>query len=813
MLSNYLKIAFRSIRRHPGYSAINIGGLAIGLASCILIMLFVFDEWSFDRFNEDYDRLYRVVEVETNPEGVEEHAAYTAGTVGPALVRDMPEVEQSVRMAGRHTIGRRTLIKGQNRFYEEHYFFTEPAFFEMFDFSWIQGDPTTALSEPSSIVLTRKAATQYFGEENPVGESMFFEQFGDLRVTGVLENPPRNSHLDFNFLVSFATLENIEEWTSWLATWDSEAILTYVRLRDADDASALAAKVPAFTDRYQAEEFGLTRSIYLQPLSDIHFNSAHIDWEVNWRESNIAYVYILSAIALFLLLIGCVNYINLATARAMNRAHEIGVRKALGAFREQLAGQFLGESGLFTMLAATMAVALVLLALPFFNQLTDKHIDLHLSTSGVVWIGILVLLLIAGFLTGGYPAYYLARFKPARVLKGQFKTGATAVRVRQVLVVAQFALSIALIIGTFVITKQLSYIQDKQLGYNEEELIAIDINSGNARANFESMKRELGAAASVQRVSVTSNIPGDWKDIPQIEVVAPETSADASYSMRYIGADSEFLSTFEIELAAGRNFSDAFSTDSTAVLLNEAAARLLNISEPAGQILSIPRGLSGTVSAEPDLQVRVVGIVRDFHISSLHEPIAPLVLGYWSNPLDVIDYFTVRIQSENLESTLAHLRLVGERYDPEHPFEYNFLDDRLNDFYQSENRVSFLVSMAAGLAVFLACLGLLGLAAFSAEQRIKEIGIRKVLGASVPGIIRLMTKDFLTLVVVAFFVGAPLAYLGMNQWLQTFAYRTQIGFGTLVLALVLSVAVAFAMVFYLSLRAALSNPVEALRYE
>ena len=813
MIKNYFKIAIRNIRRRPGYAAINVGGLAIGLAACVLILLYVYDELSFDRHNEKYDRIYRVVESQLDPEREEVHVAATAGPVGPVLAQDMPEVEQYVRAAGSFTIGRRTVEFGPNRFYESDYLFTEPAFFEMFDFDWIQGDPSTALNQPNAVVLTKEAAIRYFGEENPMGQTMGFEQFGDMLVKGVIENPPHNAHLDFTLLVSFATLENLERWQEWLSTWDSSRILTYVLLHEGADASALQGRLPAFVERYKAEEFGVDRSIYLQSLPSIHFGSNHIEAEIHWREGNRAYIYIFSIIALFLLVIASVNYVNLATAQALQRAREVGIRKAVGAYRKQLIWQFLSESVLTTVMASVLALCCVVFALPFFNELADKQIELNVQTGGIIWGGMLVLLLGVGFMVGGYPAMFLARFQPVSVLKGRLKTRGSAVWVRKSLVVAQFALSIALVIGTAVILRQLSFIQNKPLGYDAEALISIDINSGNARANFESMKQQLGSIASVQAVSVASNIPGDWKNIPQIAVTSPEQEGGALRNMYFIGADTDFLTTFEIDMAEGRYFSEAFGADSATVLLNETAAKALGISEPAGQLVQIPAGSSSGGEAEWLHQAQVIGIVKDFHFKSLHEPIAPLVLGYWSNPIDVIDYFVVRVETADMPATLAQLRRVGESFDPGHPFEYNFLDERLQDFYRFEQSVARLITIAAGLAIFIACLGLLGLAAFSAEQRIKEIGIRKVLGASVPGIVGLLSGDFLKLVVIAFFVGAPLAYYFMNRWLEAFAYRTEVGIGTLVLALAVALSVAFATVLYRSLRAALSDPVDALRYE
>jgi len=463
MFRNHLKTGLRNVRTHKEYSLINIIGLAAGLACCILILLYVLDELNFDAFHEKADRLYRVVEVKQSPDQGEQHAAQTAGTVGPAMVSDLPEIANAVRLVSRFTTGRRTVQYGEARFYEGDHLFAEQGFFELFDFPLAQGDPATALRDPQSVVLTTEAAQKYFGGEDPFGKTLIVEQYGDFKVTGVLREIPRNSHLNFSMLFSFATLEAREGWQRYINMWDSEGFITYVLLKDGHPAIP-AAKLAAFVEQHKAKEFGVTRSLYLQPLRQIHFNSSHIQIDRNDNKGEITYVYIFSAIAIFIVLIACINYMNLATARSMHYAKDVGIRKAVGAHRSQLIAQFLSESVLFAVVAFLIACAVVELVLPAFNAFTGKKLQLGFSASSLLLLGLGVMTLLVGVISGSYPSFYLSRFQPAFVLKGNFKTGAGTALLRRGLVVAQFALSIVMIVATLVVSRQMSYVREKRLG-------------------------------------------------------------------------------------------------------------------------------------------------------------------------------------------------------------------------------------------------------------------------------------------------------------------------------------------------------------
>ena len=803
MLKNYLKIALRNLRRQPGYTFINVVGLAVGLACFLLILLYVQDEQRFDRFHEKADRTFRVVESRTSPDQGDRYYVYLMGPLAPTVLNEFPEVTHAVRMVSRWSAGRRTASYGENRFYEGDYLFAEPSFFEVFDFDMMRGDPQTALTDPLTVVLTEASARKYFGNEDPFGKTLSLEQYGDLQVTGILRDIPHNSHLDFSMLISYATLEAIEGWKAWMEDWRSTSFITYLVLADGASPEAVEAKLLPLLRRHREEE-QLTRVPYLQPLPDIHFQSDHIEFDRNQAKGDIAYLYIFSAIALFILLIACINYMNLTTARSLRRAREVGLRKVVGAHRAQLVRQFLSESILTTVIALALALALVWVALPAFNSLADKGLTFGLLAEGPFLLGLVGLILVVGGAAGSYPALYLSTFRPAQVLAGSGSVGTGATRLRRFLVVTQFTLSIIMIVATTVVYEQLAYVQNKRLGYNQDHLIAIDINNSDVRRDWQTVKQAFAQIPSVQKVTVSSRVPGDWKNIRQVEVLpegAPETNR---ITMNFLGIDEDFLDTYEVELVLGRNFSAAFASDSSAVLLNETAARMLGIAAAAGEVINMP---------EVPFEGRMIGIVKDFHFRSLHEQIGPLVLGSWSNPVQLIDYFTARIDGADLPTTLDQLRAVGERFDPSHPFEYNFLDQRLNDLYQTEQRVGKLFGIAALLAVVIACLGLFGLASFTAEQRTKEIGVRKVLGASVSSIVVLLSKEFTWLVGMAFVVAAPVAYFAMDRWLNDFAYRIEISWPIFLMAGLIALLVAVCTVSFQSIRAALANPVEALRYE
>lgn len=804
MFRNYLKIAWRNLRKHKAYTAINVAGLALGMACCILLMLYVQNELAFDAFHEKAGRIYRIIETESSPEQGERHFPFTMGPVAPALMREFPEVVNTVRLRDRFGNGRFSARYGERHFYEGDYLIAEPSFFEIFDFKLLQGDAKAVLQEPLAAVLTQAAAQKYFGNESPLGKILTTDRFGELHVTGVMADPPHLSHLDFSMLVSFATLEANRGWKQFIDSWDSESFITYVLTRQPVEVAAFNARLNAVVRRHRGESPQNLRQLAVQPLRDIHFHSAHLEFDRNRDKGDISYLFIFAAIAFFILFIACINYMNLATARALKRAKEIGMRKVAGAFRSQLIGQFLGESLLFSGLSLLAAVMLVELVLPSINAFSGKDLALNFDGQGWMLLNLAALAIFVGIVSGSYPAFYLARLNPAVLFKGESHAPAGATRLRRILVVTQFALSIVMMVATVAASRQLHFMRTKNLGFNQDQLVVIDINSGNTRRNFSSIKNEMAKIPEITHVSVSSRVPGEWKNLAQIQAVSARAPTEGMHTLYYIAVDEDFLQTFEMDLSAGRNFSKTMGRDSSAIIINETAARLFGWTSPLGEELSVPAS---------KFQGPVIGVVKDFHFQSLHEKIGPLILGHWNNPIQAIDYFTVRLRPENLPQTLAALQRVHERFDQTTPFEYNFLDERLKDFYQADIRMGKIFGASAGLTIFIACLGLLGLAAFTAEQRTKEIGVRKVLGASVAQIVMLLSKDFTVLVMLAAAIASPIAFWALSRWLQNFAYHITLGLDTFLLAAVVALLVAWLTVGVQAIRAARANPIDSLRYE
>lgn len=811
MFSNYIKIAWRNLTRHRAYSFVNIFGLATAIACCLLIVLHVQDELRFDGFHGKADRIFRVVEKRISPEQGARQVAYTMPPLAEALKNDFAEVEDAVRLfqGWRLTAG-----DSDERLIVRKYFFTDNSFFNIFDFKLLHGEASRAFAEPGSVVLTRTSAQKLYGAKNPVGQTLKldaedFPEFGEteFRVTGVVENAPHNSHIDFRLLISMNTLQRFENVSQWLQNWDFGFAVTYVLLRDEAAADELQAKFPAFSVKYRGDEAWQNRQFYLQPLSEVHFYSDDIQFEHNTREGSLIYVYVFAIIAAFIVIIAAINYINLATARSVNRAKEVGLRKVVGAFRGQLVWQFLGESLLTCFIALMVAVGLVQLILPQFNVLAEKQLSLNLIDSTPVLLVLAGVVTLIGLVSGSYPAFYLSRFKPAVVLKGTSAAGGRSV-LRQVLVVTQFALSIVMIAATLIVYDQLNYVQTKDLGFNHERLLVIDINHDDVQSNFRTIKTEFARAAAVQNVTVSSRVPGDWKPFRQVEAVKEGAAAADVQSLYFNGIDEDFLPTYNIKLIAGRNFKPELASDSTAMLINETAAGQLYADSPLGKRLRFP---------DYEFEGHIVGVVQDFHFHSLHEQLSPLVMGFMRNsgshPLHGIDYFTLRVRSENEAAVIEHVKSVHERFDPANPVEYAFLDTWLTELYETDERVGKIFGASAALAILVACVGLFGLAAFLAEQRTREIGIRKTFGASLADIVGLLSRNYAKLVVIALVVAAPVTYLAMQQWLAGFAYRIDVGVGPFLLAGIISLAVAFVTVSCQSIKAGLTNPAEALRHE
>lgn len=820
MLTNYLKIAFRTLSRHKLYTTVNVTGLTFGITCFLLIGLYLFDELTFDRQHTKTNRIYRAIQHRKTP-AEDLTIAASSYKVAEEARKQIGEVENSARIM---RIGRANLSNPENKHtFQETITLGSPGLLEIFDFEAIDGTGKSALNEPNSIVIVDELAQRLFGTTDVVGKTVDFE-FGPgkpLRITAVLKNHPRNSSFDFNSIVSEATISNSEDFTEWTSAWTAQNFLTFFLLKESTDPTLAAQKITDLLNANVTWEPGTSGRYSLQPLADMHLHSAGI--VDGARNDNVAamdqgaqrYINIFAIVALFVLLIACINYMNLATARASNRAKEIGVRKANGAFKHHLIYQFLTESLLVTTFSFLLAVVLTNVLLPTFNGFIHKELSLGFQSDYRIWLCSLLALVITGLVSGSYPAFLLSGFSPLMLMKNLKIRNRGDLSLRKGLVVFQFTISVVMIIATIVLFQQIRFANSKDLGFNKELLVVVDINSGAVRGGAETIKAEFSKIPAVKDVAVTSRVPGEWKSIPTVKIRREGHTGEPSVAY-LIGADENFAQTFGVQLVKGQNFSGM--TDSASVLLNETAAWLLGITEAAGQRVDIPsRSMGGNYrplnKAEQPFQARVIGIVKDFHFQSLREKIAPMVLAYQKNPVQSIDYFTARIDGKNIPATLAGMKAVITKIDPTDLFEYHFLDEQLARFYAEDQRRQTLLIWVALATIFIACLGLFGLATYAAEQRVKEIGVRKVLGASTFSLTALLSKDFLKLVLIANGIAFPLAWWATNQWLSEFAYHINIQWWVFVLTGLLAISIALLTVSFQSIKAALMNPVKSLRSE
>lgn len=790
MLKSYLTIALRNLRRHKGYSFINIAGLAIGMAACVLILLFVRHEFSYDRYHERADDIYRVYMDRTSGEEVI-HWARTPAPLAPALADAFPEIRAAVRIRKNP---RTDLVRyGDKEFYEDRFYFADSNVFDVFSFSLKQGNPETALRDPHAVVITEEVARKYFGDEDPVGKVLTFENTVDFTVTGILDDVPSASHFVFDFLASFESLKETLG-AQRVANWAWVDHHTYVLLEPGSDAAVLESKLPGFLGSAVPERFASRTVLRLQPLTRIHLHSKLKD-EIT-AISDATYSYILSTVALFILLIACINFMNLSTARSARRAREVGMRKVLGAHRGQLMRQFLGESMVFFLVSFLLSGALVYLLLPLFSDLAGKELSLSqdIGFTLAVFVGIA---LFVGLVAGSYPAFYLSAAEPVKVLKESLGAGRRGGLFRKVLVVFQFAVSIVLIIGTVVISNQLDFFRNTTLGFDAEQVIVIPLRDRAAmRDQMSSMKEALKQNPQVVAVSAASSTPGT-----ESHMTFPfrAEGMDEGIQLPTFLIDVDFAETYDLQIIQGRDLTERLASDSThALLINEQATRHFGFEDAVGKPIE---GFG-----EP---ATIVGVVKDFQFQSLHRPVEPLVLA----PFAFYRFLAIKIRPDRVPETLASIEAVWNQFAPERPFEYSFLDETIDEQYKAEAGLGRIFGYFSGLAVLIACLGLFGLASFTAERRTKEIGLRKVLGASTEKIVFLVSTDFIKLVVMAFVVAAPVAYLIMSWWLESFAHRVDVSLVTFVVAGVGAFIIAALTVSYQSIKAALTNPVETLRYE
>ena len=798
MLKNYLKVALRNILKTKVFSLINITGLAIGMAATLMILMYVANELSYENFHQKHKQIYRV-SVEFGEKGKTMKFAGAMPALGPALTAEVPDVLNAVRFyRDEHAV----MEYGQKEFSESNVFFADPSVFDVFTFPFLEGNKEEALRAPFSLVLTERAAQKYFGEQDPLGQSIIYNDQHPLKITGVIKDIPANTHLTCDFLVSSSSLEPLGKMPErpWFVFGDT---YTYLLIEKGASLQDLLQKTRELLQRNTSQNFASMIQFGLLNLSDIHMKSdAIVDLA---PRGNMTYVTVFSFVAGLILLIACFNFMNLSTARSLKRTKEVGMRKVLGAKRIQLVKQFLGESLVVTLAAVVLAFVLFELFYPFLNSFLESSLSVGQQNFNYLFVLIPLVVLVVGVLAGLYPAFFLSRYQPAQAVTERFSPVSKKTGFRKVLVIAQFTMAVILIIGTLVIFRQLNFMKNSELGFQKENVVLINFRprDPNFKGKYSVMRNQFKQSSQVLSVSGAYTIPG--RISKENKSIQRKTGADVqNYSIQAIAVDFGYIDSMGMEILQGRDFSRKISSDENkAMILNQAAVREFGLDNPLEEKFSVP-GKGGLKD------MTVVGVVKDFHVYSFKQKIEPLML--YINP----DYFytvAVRIRPENTKNTLAFLEKTWEDIFPVSRFSYTFLEDSYHSLYVSEEKVSQMLILFSGLAVFVACLGLFGLASYMAEQRHKEIGIRKVLGAEVSSLVSLLSKDFTKSVLLANAIAWPVAYFVMKKWLQNYAYRTHLNIWMFAVAGLVVLLIALMTVSYQAVKAALSDPVNSLRYE
>lgn len=794
MLTNYIKIAWRNLQKDRFYSLLNIIGLTIGVTCGLLLLLYVTDELSYDKYHTNASRIYRIASQIREPDKSFGWTS-TQAPVAKTLKQEYPFVENYVRF---FPYGRLTFKQGEKRFYEDDIYAVDSTVFDIFSYKFIEGDPKTALNQPGNIVLTQRIAQKIFGSQSALGQSLRTNDTTSYKVTGVIENVPRHSHFTFNALLSASAREKTAN------DWGNFYVSSYIVLPENFDTSQLTSKFPQLYEKYMAPFFkkmGIKITYDLQPLADIHLHSK-LEGESN---GDIGYVYTFSAVAFFMLLIASINYMNLATARSAKRAKEVGLRKVLGSIRGRLMAQFLTESVMMTVMALVASLILVFFLLPYFNTVAGKEIEFNELLRPQFLLIALGIVIFTGFISGSYPAFYLSSFEPAAVLKGSFNAKGGSF-FRKVLVVSQFAISLIMLICTWVVYKQLSFMQNHDLGYDREQVLTINYQDNQPRARYGALRSALLANPNIRSVatasSPTSNIGGRI-------IFSVETNAGLKeMAFKPMGIDQDYLKAMGMKIISGRNFSEDIPADtSNGVIINQAVVARMGWKQPLGKKILLGNLPQNGQPAPP--MAKVVGVIKDFHQQSLYNPIDPMIILY--RPYNAVIH--IKIQPKDVEKTVA---FIGEKWReiyPDRLFEYRFLDQDFESAYRADELRGRIFSAFSALTILIACLGLLGLATFTTEQRVKEIGVRKVLGASVSSVVLLLSRDFTKLVLYSFPIAIPIAWYAMSTWLQTFPYKTDISVWVFVGSCLLTLLICWATVVYQSVKAAIRNPVKSLRAE
>jgi len=809
MLRNYFKIAFRNLMKYKFISFINLFGLTVGLTCCLLICTYIINELSYDKYHNKAENIYRITRIFRNSEtgAVSLHLGTIAPPFGPLLQHDFPQIQKMTVLL---PAGTTTMRYEEKVFNEKNNYFADEHLFDVFKVSVLKGNPATALKEPYSVMLTEELAKKYFGSTEPLNKMIRFDNTGkSFRVTGVYKDFPSNSHIHPSIMVSFNTLRDsaIYGENNLRTNWGNNSFLTYVVLPEHENIRNMEAQFPAFLDKVMGQPGDKVKpsrwtALTLQKLTDIHLRS-HLDYEAE-ENGDIKRVYIFSAIALFILLIACINYMNLSTARSALRAREIGIRKVVGAERKEIITQFLSESVIISFIAMLLAAAFTFFTLPWLNKVSGQTLSIYILFKGTILVSLLIVPVIVGVVSGIYPAIFMSSFQPVKVLKGMLKIGGSAVSFRKVLVTIQFAVSIILIISTGVVFRQLRFMQQTSLGLNKDQVLTVGYNN-LLDHKFESFRTALLANTGIANVTRSSRVPsGRLLDSQGSEMNRGDSLAPTNADIKYVAVDQDFIKTYGITMAAGRGFSRDYGTDSAAFVLNEAAIKALGLRTNTEAV--------GKDFRYADIRGKVIGVAKNFHFESMRQPIVPLILVMTNDPSN-FGNISVKISGGNVRNAIAHIETIWKQYLPEAPFDYTFVDERYDKLYDSEKRQGTLFTVFAGIAIFIACLGLFGLSSFTITQRIKEIGIRKVLGASAGSIVQLLSKDFLKLVCIAAVIAFPVAWYAMHEWLLDFAYRISIPWWIFIVAGVVAAVIAFVTISLLTFKAAMSNPVKSLRTE
>jgi putative ABC transport system permease protein len=821
MFKNYITIAFRNLLKHKVFSFINIFGLSVGIACCMLLALYIKDEFSYEKHFDRYEDIYRVTSAFHKEDGKEEKIPRTSPPVAMAMLKEFPELESATRVVNPPEVEQHLLRYEDKTFYEKKGYLVDSTFFDIFSYEFQEGDRITALDDRATVVLSDVVAKKIFGDRSGIDELIIINSgfsTDTFRVTGVLKPYTRNSQLDADFYISM----NSEGWGDYInreTTWiGNNFVYAYIKVKPGTPITALTAKFPALLEKHggaQMKEMGLKKTMSVQALKDARLYSAAEFASVSFGffdiggGGNILYVYILTSICIFILLIACINFMNLATAKASQRAGEVGVRKSLGANRQNLIGQFLGESMTIVVISMIMSVGMVQMILPTFNYFTQKDLSLDVSNVWYIAVALIGISLITGLIAGSYPAFYLSSFQPAKVLKDRRLSGGASNWLRKGLVVFQFVISITLISSIIIIYKQLNYIQSKSLGFNPEYRVLVPIRTSEAQSGYSRMKDRLEQLSGVKLVSASSAAPSmpTMRDLPLYKEGSSMEKANIHFN---INVDENYFKLLDINVIAGRELvfeKDSFNFDNNLnhVMINRASCKINGMTpeEAVGSKLLIDfRGRRITFEIE--------GVVEDFHQMSMHQEVPPMV---FLLPADKSNFVSIcaSVEAGDYQNTLANMEKAWKEINPNTPFESMLLSDNVKQQYESDQRNLSIISAFTVIAILISCLGLYGLSIYVAERRVKEIGIRKVLGASVPGIIGMLSKDFIKLVAIAFIISIPVGYYAMDKWLQNFAYKIELDALVFVLAGVVSFSIAWITIGFESIRAAMGNPVDSLK--